>query len=61
MPTERQNQQKIQVLLNLWLRDLTLPSTRSLSEVMDEISAKAEARGLTPEILDSILHSGQDQ
>lgn len=52
----REAQQKYQVLLNLWLRQLTSPPTRSLSEIMDELSAKAAARGLTEEELESILN-----
>jgi hypothetical protein len=45
---------KLQFLLRLWLREY-LFSTRSLPEIMDEIGRKAEQRGLTPEILDSLL------
>ena len=44
-------QKKIQVLLQLRLRELAELPTRSLVEIMDDIGAKAEARGLTPEIL----------
>lgn len=50
-----QEQQKIQLLLNLRLQDLTTPQGKSLKTVMDEISTRAEARGLTPEILESLL------
>jgi hypothetical protein len=52
----REVQQKYQVLLNLWLRQLTTAPTRSLPEIMDELSAKAAARGLTDEELESILN-----
>ena len=52
----REAQQAYQVLLNRWLRQLTTPPTRSLPEIMDELSAKAAARGLTEEALESILH-----
>ena len=49
-------QWKMQVLLSLRLQDLTIaPRRRSLDTIMDEIGAEAEARGLTPEILESIL------
>ena len=48
-------QRKFQVLLNLWLRDLIL-SPRPLQVIMDEISQKAQKRGLTPEILESLLN-----
>jgi hypothetical protein len=50
-------QQKFQLLLNLWLRQLTSTPTRSLPEIMDELSAQAEARGLTEEELESILNN----
>lgn len=49
-------QQKYQLLLNLWLRQLTSTPSRPLPEIMDELSAKAEARGLTEEELESILN-----
>lgn len=49
-------QQKYQFLLNLWLRQLTSAPSRPLPEIMDELSAKAEARGLTEEELESILN-----
>jgi len=48
-------QRKFQVLLNLWLRDLIL-SPRPLQVIMDEISQKGQERGLTPEILESLLN-----
>lgn len=47
--------QKIQLLLALRLRELLNRPARPLKEVMDEIGAKAQARGLTPEILESLL------
>jgi hypothetical protein len=46
---------KIQVLLSLWLRELAPGQRSSLQEVLDEAGRKAQARGLTPEILDSLL------
>jgi hypothetical protein len=48
-------QRKMQLLLNLRLQDLTTAQGKSLQTVMDEIGARAEARGLTPEILQSLL------
>lgn len=50
-----EEKRKLQLLLNLRLRELTERPARSLQEVMDEIGAAAAARGLTPEILDSAL------
>ena len=50
-----EEQRKMQLLLSLRLQDLTTPQEKSLQTVMDEIGARAEARGLTPEILKSLL------
>lgn len=47
-------QKKFQLLLNLWLRDLIV-SPRPLEVIMDEISQKAQERGLNPDILESLL------
>jgi hypothetical protein len=52
----RDDQKKIQLLLRLRVRELTELPTTSLAEIMDDIGAKAEARGLTPEILEALLH-----
>ena len=45
---------KIDLLINLKLREI-VKKVRPLEEVMEEISQKAQERGLTPEILESIL------
>jgi hypothetical protein len=47
--------QKAQVLVGLWLREVLSEKRRSLDETLEEAGRKAEARGLTQEILDSIL------
>lgn len=49
---------KMEILLGLRLRELTSKDARSLKEIMDEIGAQAEARGLTPQALESML--GED-
>ena len=49
-------QRKFQLLLNLWLRDLIV-SPRSLQVITDEVGQKAQERGLTPEILESLLNA----
>ena len=51
-----EEKRKLQLLLNLRLREIMAGPTRSLREIMDEIGAEAQARGLTPEILESLLH-----
>ena len=48
---------KLQFLLNLWLRELFVRST-SLKEMMDELSDKAQSRGLTSEKLEELLRAG---
>jgi hypothetical protein len=48
-------QKKLQLLLSLWLRELAASPT-PLDGLMDQISDKAQARGLTPEVLESILY-----
>ena len=49
------DKKKMQILLNLWLREFEKPSI-SLDQLMDDVSRKAQERGLTPEILESILN-----
>lgn len=48
------DRRKIDLLLNLKLREV-VKNIRPLEEVMAEISRKAQERGLTLEILESIL------
>jgi hypothetical protein len=47
---------KLQLLLNLGLREIASNPPKSLSQVMDEMGAEAQARGLTPEILEKLLN-----
>ncbi|HET6423563.1 MAG TPA: hypothetical protein VFG20_07750 [Planctomycetaceae bacterium] len=51
-----EQRRKLEFLLGLRLRELTNPSARPLAEVMENIGARAAARGLTPEVLESLLH-----
>ncbi len=51
-----EEQRKLQLLLSLRLRELTSSPTRPLKTIMDKIGARAEAKGLTPDILESLLH-----
>lgn len=48
------DKKKMQILMSLWLREFEKPSV-SLVELMDDISRKAEARGLTPKIFETDL------
>jgi hypothetical protein len=49
-----EQRRKLEALLSLKLADATRHK-RPLEEVMSDISRNAQARGLTPEILNSIL------
>ena len=50
-----EEQRKRQLLRHLWLQELNITQGKSLKTVMDEIGARAEIRGLTPEILEELL------
>ncbi|MDQ6694158.1 MAG: hypothetical protein M3014_07015 [Chloroflexota bacterium] len=49
-----EERRKLEALISLRLIEVTR-SKESLAEIMDEISRKAQERGLTPEILQSLL------
>jgi hypothetical protein len=50
-----EQKRKIQALLSLWLRELAAGEYPSLQKVLEDSGRKAKDRGLTPEILDSLL------
>lgn len=50
-----EEKRKVQLLLNLRLREIVSKPPKTLTAIMDEIGAEAEARGLTPEMLNSML------
>jgi hypothetical protein len=50
-----EEKRKMRALLGLWLRELANAENRSLQQILDEAGRKAKERGLTPEILDSLL------
>lgn len=50
-----EDRRKLQLLLGLRLRELTTRPARPLPEVMDEIGRDAEARGVTPQVVESLL------
>ena len=50
-----EEQKNIQLFLRLRVRELFAKSDVSLQQIMDDIGAKAEARGLTPQILETLL------
>ena len=49
------DRRKMQALLSLWLKDLATAEPATLKEIMNDLSRKAEVRGLTPEALESLL------
>ncbi len=50
-----EEKRKIQALLSLWLRELAAGEYPPLQQVLDDVGRKAKARGLTAELLDSLL------
>jgi hypothetical protein len=50
-----EQQRKLEVLLSLKLTEVAR-TARPLEDIMEEISREAQARGLTPEILESLLN-----
>jgi len=56
MKASTEEKKKLRVLLSLWLREFAA-SPRPLKVIMDEMSDKARARGLTPEILETLLNA----
>ncbi|RMG42111.1 MAG: hypothetical protein D6732_01600 [Methanobacteriota archaeon] len=51
-----EDKQKIQLLFSIWLKEMMREKKpASLKKLMDQISQKAQKRGLTPEILEEIL------
>ncbi|PZO48622.1 MAG: hypothetical protein DCF15_17765 [Phormidesmis priestleyi] len=54
-----EEQKKIQILLRLRAQELFTQSDVSLQQIMDDIGEKAEDRGLTPQILETLLRDEQ--
>jgi hypothetical protein len=51
-----EDQKKMEALLSLWLKEIATTENLSLKEEMDDIGRTAQERGLTPEILETILN-----
>ena len=49
------DKQKLQALFGSWLKQYSEADVDSLKRTMDEISRNAQNKGLTPEILESLL------
>jgi hypothetical protein len=54
----KEDQEKIQLLLSLWVSEFE-NSDILLIDLMDDVSEKAQTRGLTPEILEALLKDGR--
>ena len=52
-PPEKRRQLELMLRLRLW--ELTHKPDRSLEQIMDDISKNAQAKGLTPDMLESML------
>lgn len=50
-----EEKKKMQALASVWLRELAAAEPAALSEVLDELARKARERGLTQEMLESLL------
>ncbi len=49
------DKQKLQALFGNWLKHYAEADVDSLKRTMDEIARNAKSRGMTPDILDSLL------
>lgn len=49
------DKEKLQALFGSWLKQYAEADAESLKRTMDEISRNAQSKGLTPEILESLL------
>jgi hypothetical protein len=49
------DQEKLEILVSSLFKEYKKSDHSTLKKTMDEISEKAQARGLTPEILETIL------
>jgi hypothetical protein len=50
-----EEKKKMEALVGVWLRALAAGQYPSLKKMLDDIGRKAEARGLTPEVLESLM------
>jgi hypothetical protein len=50
-----EQKRKMRALLSLWLRELATGEYPSLQLALEDVGRKARDRGLTPEMLDSLL------
>ncbi len=53
--SSQEQRERLQQLIGFMLQEFAESTPQSLLSLMDDISQEAAARGLTPEILDSLL------
>lgn len=53
-----EERRKVQLLLRILLQNST-PSTKTLQQLMNEMSDEAQSKGLTPDILDQLLNEDE--
>jgi hypothetical protein len=56
--TSADNRRKVQLLVSMLMREIAREEKPSLEQIMDQISDNAQERGLTPEILETLLNDG---
>jgi hypothetical protein len=56
----REERRKVQLLVQMLFQDTSIPADIPLEQVMDEMSDEAQANGLTPAILEHILHDTRE-
>ncbi|NJO83047.1 MAG: hypothetical protein HC828_09625 [Blastochloris sp.] len=54
-----EERQKMNLLIRLFLEDMMVSDTRSAQEILNAIGYEAQRRGLTPEVLDQLLHKDE--
>ncbi len=50
-----EDRKKMEALASLWLKELATGEPKALKQVLDEVARKARQRGLTPQMLESLL------
>lgn len=59
--SDQQRRAKLAILIRWRLKEFLERDDRTLEEIMRDMSREAQARGLTPEILQSILDDDDDE
>ncbi|MGH9821917.1 MAG: hypothetical protein ACREDR_01460 [Blastocatellia bacterium] len=54
-----EERKKMEALVAIWLMEIGGPGSRPLQDILNDIGEKASKRGMTPEILSSMMDSDQ--